>query len=201
MVGHARVHALVVGVGRVEEAHAIVAHHLHRLEDVGGRERDVLNALAVIDVEIFLDLRLLVRGLVDRDADLAARARHRARREPRLLALDVEVADLAKVEELLVEVRPHVHAARVDVVREVVDLDEPRALGISLRALDGDEVDAVDRELAVIAGVAIDQVDDASADPLDRGDVELHRPDRAVEGLGAELDRTAVGLGRVPDLI
>ena len=45
--------------------------------DVVGAERDVLDALAVIGDEVFLDLRLVVGALVDRDADLAARAGHR----------------------------------------------------------------------------------------------------------------------------
>jgi hypothetical protein len=104
----------------------------------------VLDAFAVVRVQVFLDLRLGVRRLVDRDADLAARARQRARREAGLLALDVEVADLAEAEELLVELRPHVHAARVDVVRKVVDLEKSRALGIRLDARDRHEVHVVD---------------------------------------------------------
>ena len=75
--GSARVDLLVVGVGRVLERHALRAQRLDRLVDVAGAERDVLDALAVIGREIFLDLRLVVGALVDRDADLAARAGHR----------------------------------------------------------------------------------------------------------------------------
>ena len=40
---------------------------------------------------------------------------------PVLLALDVEVADLAEVEQALVEAGPLVHVAAVHVVRQVVD--------------------------------------------------------------------------------
>src|SRR6187397_673871 len=72
VVLHARVDALVVRVGRVEELHLARAQHLDGREDVLGRERDVLDALAVIGVEVFLDLRLGVRRLVDRNADLSA---------------------------------------------------------------------------------------------------------------------------------
>src|SRR5688572_17382110 len=48
VVGHALVDALVIGVGRVEEAHAPSAQRLHRRIDVRGRECDVLDALAVV---------------------------------------------------------------------------------------------------------------------------------------------------------
>src|SRR6185437_8608124 len=59
-------------------------------------------AIAMVGREIFLDLRLVVGALVDRDADLAARAGHRLRLQARELALDVEVADLPEIEEAFV---------------------------------------------------------------------------------------------------
>ena len=47
--------------------------------------------------------------------------------EPGQLALDVEVADLAEIEQPLVEARPFVHPAAMHVVRQVIDVGEPRA--------------------------------------------------------------------------
>jgi hypothetical protein len=67
--------------------------------DVGRAERDVLDALALVLAQELLDLALVVLALVQRDADLAAGAGHRLGEQAGLLALDVEVADLAEVEE------------------------------------------------------------------------------------------------------
>ena len=86
----------------------------------------MLDALALIFAEELLDLALVVLALVERDADLAAGAGHRLGEEAGLLALDVEVADLAEVEEPLVEVRPDRHPAAVDVVGQVVEVGELR---------------------------------------------------------------------------
>src|SRR5436190_10912192 len=72
VVGHAGVDAIVVGVRRAEETDLARLQRLHGGVDVLAGERDVLDPFAVVDVEVFLDLRLLVRGLVDRDADPAA---------------------------------------------------------------------------------------------------------------------------------
>jgi hypothetical protein len=80
--GTRAVDALVVGVRRVEEAHLPRAQPLDRRVDVLGRQRDVLDALAVVGVEVLLDLRFLVLRLVDGDADLAAGAGERAARRP-----------------------------------------------------------------------------------------------------------------------
>ena len=62
-------------------------------------------------------------------------------------------------------------------------------------AVSGTEIDIVDRVLAV----AVDQIDQAAADPLDRRDVQLHRADLAVHRLGAEPDRPVIGRSRVLD--
>src|SRR5207253_1186000 len=97
-----------------------------------------------------------------------------------------EVADLAEAEELLVELAPLVHASLVDVVGEVVDLLQARAARPFFGAGDGDEVDVVDRELTLTPtlsqgrgrrAIAVHQINQASANPLQRGDVQLHRAD------------------------
>ena len=62
----------------------------------------------------------------ERDADLAARAGHRLGEQAGTLALDVEVADLAEVEEPLVEIGPDRHPAAIHVVGQVVDVGELR---------------------------------------------------------------------------
>src|SRR6266403_1453018 len=90
MVRQALADHLVIGVRRVEQLDARAAQLVDGGIDVAAMQRDVLNALAVILLEIFLDLRAVVRRFVDRDADLAARAGHRLGLEARELALDVE---------------------------------------------------------------------------------------------------------------
>ena len=56
----ARVDLLIIGVGHGLERHTLGLQRLDRLVDVAGAERDVLDALAVIGREIFLDLRHLL---------------------------------------------------------------------------------------------------------------------------------------------
>src|SRR5580704_11269195 len=192
----ARVDLLKVGVRHGLERHPLGLQRLHRFVDVGSAERDVLDALAVIGREVFLDLRLVVGALVDRDADLAARAGHRLALQSGELALDVEVTDLAEIEEAFVEVGPLRHAPAMDVVRQVIDVGEADALGSVLDAGQILEVDVVDR--AALA-VAVDEIDQRIADALDGRDVELHRPNLVLDAPGAERQSALVGEGRVPD--
>jgi hypothetical protein len=150
-----------------------------------------LDALAVIGLKILGDLRFVVGALVDRDADPPIGAGHRLRLEPGQLALDVEVADLAEIEEALVKFRPQLHASAMDVVGQVIDTSQPDPRHSAI--FQGREVDIVDRPLAV----SVDEIDQAAADPFDGGDVELHRSDLAVHRLGAERDRALVSLSRI----
>src|SRR5688572_21761761 len=197
VAGDALVHQLVVGVHGVEELHALRAHRIHGGEEIGGAERDVLDAFAMIEVEVLLDLpRFLAAFLVDRDADLAAGAGHRLRLHARDLALDVEVADLAEIEQALVELGPFLHAPLVHVVREVVDVGEAVALGIEFSARERLEIDVIETDIADVARLgagfaapAVDEVDQRIADALDRRDVELAW--RRVPGVapGTQRDR------------
>ena len=189
---HAPRQVLVIGMRRGHEAHAVRAQPLHRRYDVVGGERDVLDAFAVIGLEVLLDLGLAVGRLVDRDADLAAGAFQRARLETGLLPVDVEVADLAETEQALVEARPVVHAPLVHVVGEVIDTEESRA-PVRHRAPGRHEIDVVDRALAV----AVDEVDQAPADAADRGNVELHRSHAPAIGPRPERERPLEGAPRV----
>jgi hypothetical protein len=80
-------------------------------------------------MQVLLDLAAAATLLVEGDADLAVRRRHGPGLEARVLALDVEEADLAEVEQALVVAGPVVHAAAIDVVREVVDDRKPQPTG------------------------------------------------------------------------
>src|SRR5579872_6487316 len=190
---------LVIGVGRVEEFDVAGTQRLDSAIDVRGRQSDVLDALAVIGLEIFLDLvnpARVAAGLVDRDADFAVGASQRAALDAGQLALNVEITNLPEIEEPLVEPGPHIHASLMDVVRQMVDRRQADALRRLLDARYRHKIDVVDR---ATRAVAVDEVDEAAADALDRRDVQLHRADPALDRLGAELDRPAIGQGRVGD--
>ena len=111
------------------------------------------------------------------------------------MPFDVEVANLAKSQEALIELGPHVHAALIDVVGDVIDGGQALAVRTALGALDGREIDVVDRSITV----AVDEIDEAAADAFDGRDVELHRPRRTRDRLGAELDGPGVGPARILD--
>ena len=115
--------------------------------------------------------------------------------KPGMRPLDVEIADLAETEERLVIARPLVHAAAMDIVGEMVDLEKPDALRRRIGAGQRQEIDVVDGAVAI----AVDEIDEAAADPLDRRNVELHRTDLALDALGAQRQRAGIGLGGVAD--
>src|SRR5690606_13648470 len=77
VAGHARIDPFVVRIRRILELNALASQHIDRGKDIVGAERDVLNAFALILAQVFLDLRLVVLRLVDRNANTPARARHR----------------------------------------------------------------------------------------------------------------------------
>src|SRR5215469_959217 len=180
---------LVIRVRRIEECDAVPAKRLDGRINIPGRQRDMLDTLAVIGLKIFLDLvdaaRMATR-FIDRNADFAVRAGHRPAPDPGQFSFDVEIADLPKAEEPLIKAGPDIHAALMDVVRQVIDCGKADAARLLLNPRQRHKVDIVDR--AAGAGT-IDKVDQAAADPLDRRDVELHRADLALDRLGAQLDR------------
>src|SRR2546429_3098549 len=199
MVRQALADHLVVGVRRVEQLHARGAQLIDGGIDVAAMQGDVLDALAVILLEILLDLRAVVRGFVDRDADLAARAGHRLGLQAGQLALDVEAADLAETEQPLVELGPFLHAAPMNVVREVIDVAQAGARGSRriaaperLEARQRPEIHVVDRVAVIVLGIAVDEVDERVADALDRRDAQLARPRAALDAPGAALEEPVV---------
>ncbi len=194
------VEQFVIGVGGAEKLHPGASKAFHRGVDVVGGQRNVLNTLAVIAVEILLNLsRFLLPLLVDGDADLAAGAGHGLALHPGHLALDIEVADLAEVEQPGIEIRPFAHAAAVHVVGEVIDGGQAGAHVLRRSIVHWLEVHVVNRDVAdaavapILAAPAIDEVDQAVADTLDRRDVQLHRAAAAVEAPGAQFQRALVG--------
>src|SRR5258708_225220 len=191
---HPRIDTFVVGRGSFLEFDAAAAQGIHRLVDIAGTQGDVLNAFAFVLVQIFFDLALVVLALVDGDANLAAGRGERAREQTGLLAFDAEVANLPEVEQLFVKAGPHAHVAAPDVVSEVIDAKQAhgnRRLGVDNRY----EVDIVDGALAV----AIDQINQAAADPLDRRDIEFHGTRRDRSGFGAQIQGARIGQARVGD--
>src|SRR6185437_12381066 len=189
----ARIDGFVVGIGRVLERQPAAAQHIDGAVDVIRGERDVLNALAVILPQILLDLALFVLRFVDGNADLPAGTGHRAGEQAGMLALDVEVTDLAEVEQLFVEALPLVHVAALHVVSEMIDARETGIL--PGRRRNRSEINIVDRALAV----PVDQIHERAADALDAGNVELHGTCALRTGLGAELERAAIGVRRILD--
>src|ERR1043166_2856665 len=187
---------LVIGVRRALEWNAARRQYPHRHVDIVSAERNVLDARALIDVQMLPDLRFVVGGFVERNANLAVRAGHGAGLEAGQLALDVEIANLAEIEEPLVEAGPLVHVAAKDIVRHVIDIGDAGAfVDEAGDRIARHEIDVIDRALAV----AVDQIDHAAADAFDGGDVQLHRAHLVLERLGAETDQLVVGGGGILD--
>src|SRR3546814_13399844 len=66
--------------------------------------------------------------------------------EAGIFALDIEIADFAEVEEALVIVGPVLHAAGIDVMREVSDLAETGADRVPVDARQILDIDVVNRQ-------------------------------------------------------
>ena len=114
--------------------------------------------------------------------------------EARQLSLDVEIADLAEVEEALVEAGPFVQATAIDVVRQVVDVIEADALRLRVGLAEPLEIDIVDR---AFRAVAVDEIDLQAADSLDAQDLELVGTDLRLDGLGAHGKSTVIGVSGI----
>ena len=191
MVGQALVQHLVISRRRRgHQWHARSAQSINGRAQIVAQHRDMLDSLAVVLHQEFLDLACRLRCfLVERNPDEAVGRGHRFRREPGVVALDVEVAELAEVEELLVKLGPVLHSSAIHVVCEVIDHLEAMPDRMPVHALDPFEVDVVDRATFV---EAIDQIQRRAADSPDRGQPQLHRAGRHVHRLRAQLQRALV---------
>ena len=211
VVRQAAVDQLIVSFNRVLEIDTRIAHALHGCVDIVRAQGDVLDAFAMVLVQVFGDLRLVVRRFVDGNADLAARRSHGLRLEARQLAFDVEITHFAEVEQVFIEARPFLHAATVHIVRQVVDIRQAMADRVGDGAGNGDEVHVIDADVAdaarsgrirlvrALAAPAVDEVQQGIAHALDGGDVQLHRAGFIIEAPGAQFQRAAVHEGRVVD--
>ncbi|MNF70890.1 hypothetical protein D3C84_528210 [compost metagenome] len=169
MASDAGVHLVIVGARGFHEVHAAGAQLAHGGIDVVGAQGDVLNAFAVVFADELLDLRPVVGRLVDRDADLAARRSHGPRNQTGELAFDVEVADLAEVGDALVEARPDIHLPAFDVVGQMIQLLQADRVVVRRTAFDVLEIDVVN----ALVAVAVDQIQQGTADAFDAGDIQL----------------------------
>src|SRR5680860_79532 len=136
----AQLRIVVVGVGGVEELDPVAAQDVDRAQDVVGGERDVLASGAVVELEVLVDLRLLLRDrrLVERELHPVVAARDDLAHQRGVIGRDVVADELRHVREahhLVVEPHPLVHLPDLDVADAVVDgLEEP--LGVPLAARD-----------------------------------------------------------------
>src|SRR5882757_5520860 len=104
MLGQPRVDLLEIGLRWWRhERQAVGAEPLDGAIDVLCAAGDVLDALAAVDVEVFLDLTGIAGILVDRDPDLAVGTGQRPRKQAGGATLDIEKANLPEIEKLLVE--------------------------------------------------------------------------------------------------
>ena len=154
----------------------------------------MLDALAAIDVEIFLDLAGIAGVLVDRNPDLAVGTGQRPREQAGGAALDIEEPDLAEVEQFFVEAGPDIHAAAMDVVGEMIEIEQPGAFGPRIFRAQPFEFGIIGRTLGA---VAIDEIQQAAADALDRGNIERLLRGRNVGRLRAQRQRALIGRLRI----
>ena len=195
MAGQALVNEVEIGVDRVLELHAARPQPVDGVEDVVGRQRDMLDALALVGAQELLDLAVFVLAFVQRDADLPVGRGHRFGKQPGRLALDVEMADLAEVEDAFVKCRPMRHAAAVHIMGQVIERVQADTVVIGRRACDRLEIDIIDFAFAGL----VDKVKVRPADAGDGGNVQFHRADPAIDRGGAALHRFGKGGGGVVD--
>ena len=114
----------IVGFVHVEGLNSTGDEGLDGSQNVVREKREVLDTRAAVLTQVLVDLRFLFFGFVDRNAKLSARRTKSVGLKPRFNATDIEVTDLAEVEDLFVEIRPVCHRTGGNVVREMVDRRE-----------------------------------------------------------------------------
>ena len=82
----------------------------------------------------------------------------------------------------------------MDVVGEVIEIKQSGAFGTRIFRAEPLELGVIGRTLRA---VAIDEIQQAAADALDGGDIERLLRGRNIRGLGAERQRTLIGLLRI----
>ena len=118
----------VVISGRdIQELDAALLQLGHGLDDVLGRDRDVLHAFAVVEIEVFLDLRFLFAfgRLVDRKLHEAVAVAHDLAHQRGVFGRDilvVEGQDVAEAHHILVKLHPRIHLVPADVADAMIDI-------------------------------------------------------------------------------
>ena len=89
----------------------------------------MLHPRAAIEVEIFIDLRLLLSPcrLVDRELDTLVPVRHHLRHEGAVLRRDVGIVEgdeILEAHHLFIETDPNVHLSQLHVAHAVIDVEE-----------------------------------------------------------------------------
>ncbi len=146
-------------------------------------------------VQIFGDLALIIGGFVNRNPNFATWAGHRSGTQSRELALNVEVTDFSEIEMRFVEGRPLCHIAIFNVVRQVIDISEANAYRLRINAWNRAKIDIVDRVIAI----AVDEVDQRTANTFDGWNAKLHRTGTGLDGLGAIGDEMGHGVSDIMD--
>src|ERR1039458_386568 len=105
MARHPFVDPFIIRVGRVLQFDTTGAQLVNAAIEVVRSERDVLNTFTSITPQELLDLVYLTvfaLALIERNADLATRARHRLREKAGNLTFDVEVLDFTEIEDTFI---------------------------------------------------------------------------------------------------
>src|SRR3546814_14441375 len=90
----------------------------------------MLNALAMIIADEFLDLAMFVLTFVKGDADLVVRGCHGAAEKTGRLSFYVEIPNLAELEDLLIIIRPIVHPSAFQLMRQMVQRMSADAIAV-----------------------------------------------------------------------
>ena len=198
MTGQTGIEHLVIGVaGRCHQRHTSQRQAVHHGGQVVTHQGNVLNAFAVELHQILFNLPTALFGLfIQRNADLAVRRGQRSGREAGVVALNVEEANFAKIEQPLVKIGPERHASAVHVVGQVVNQLQAVAHRVVVHPVDKVKVNVVDR-LAVFE--TVNQVQRRAANAFDGRQPQLHRAGGNVDRLGTQRQRAVVGVVRVLD--
>src|ERR1019366_7783382 len=125
--------AVVVRARNLQKLDPARLHVSNCLDDVVGRNCNVLHARAVVELEIPIDLRLFLSSgrLVARELDTTVAVRHHLRHKRGVLGrycLVVERQDVDEAEHVLIELDPLVHRTELDVADAVVNVFQSNRL-------------------------------------------------------------------------
>src|SRR5262245_11643244 len=109
--------------------------------------------------------------------------------------MNIEVANLAKVKQVPIELSPVIHASEMDVMRQMIDPFQANAVDLLRRAVDGSEVHVVNRPIAI----TVDEIYQTAAYAPDGRNVELHRSHSALVRFSAAFNGALQGVSGIFD--